>query len=343
MEMRYPPKRGEVYYVRYNNSEGAEEAVGRPVLVMSSDVSGTLVTGVFLTTARTASNHGADVVLTSLSRPGRVICNQINTFSVGRFGTKVGTVTVKEMEAVDTAVAKVLGLSADDKVRELNFEITSLKNHINQIKANYEKKLEVSGGLSDRAELDLYKALYEKTLGMLVEQRIAQDLKESAVQKPPVSDSKVDINRCEENALRELGFAESVAKMIVAARPYFAVSELQTVLGVTQTGYQMVKNKITVGDTSEYREKRIPRPERVVRPKFEPKSVIVAESAPKKVNVNTATVPEMMEKAGMGKNLAEGIRAYRNKNGKFTSLEELLAVPRFGETCLKKYGSMLEV
>ena len=62
-----------------------------------------------------------------------------------------------------------------------------------------------------------------------------------------------------------------------------------------------------------------------------------------KVNVNTATVEEMMAGSGMGKQLCERIRAHRNKRGRFEKLEDLLKVDVFGPKCLVKYGPMLEV
>ena len=50
-----------------------------------------------------------------------------------------------------------------------------------------------------------------------------------------------------------------------------------------------------------------------------------------------------MSGLGIGKETAEMIRAYRNKHGRFESVEDLLNVPRFGKGCMKKYGSKVEV
>lgn len=62
-----------------------------------------------------------------------------------------------------------------------------------------------------------------------------------------------------------------------------------------------------------------------------------------KVNINTATPEEIRAKTGLGRVACEEIRAYRNKNGPFQGVEELLNLRHFGATCMKRYGAMLEV
>lgn len=53
-----------------------------------------------------------------------------------------------------------------------------------------------------------------------------------------------------------------------------------------------------------------------------------------KVNVNTADVEKLDELKGVGPAIAEAIVAYREENGPFASLEDLLEVPGIGESKL---------
>ena len=62
-----------------------------------------------------------------------------------------------------------------------------------------------------------------------------------------------------------------------------------------------------------------------------------------KVNVNTATVDDLVEKAGIGRNTSAAIIAYRNKNGAFKDLSDLCYVRRFGKQCFDKYIERLEI
>ena len=62
-----------------------------------------------------------------------------------------------------------------------------------------------------------------------------------------------------------------------------------------------------------------------------------------KVNINTDDWKTIAATTGMSVQSAQNIVAYRNKNGKFIDLTDLLFVPRFGSRNMNKYGPMLEV
>lgn len=62
-----------------------------------------------------------------------------------------------------------------------------------------------------------------------------------------------------------------------------------------------------------------------------------------KVNVNTATAKEICEKTGLSLTVCYGITGFRNRNGKYSSLSDLLNAPRVTQHHLDKYGKMLTV
>ncbi len=55
-----------------------------------------------------------------------------------------------------------------------------------------------------------------------------------------------------------------------------------------------------------------------------------------RVNINTAEKEELEQIPGIGETMAQRIIEYREENGKFSSLEELLNIPRIGEKTLEK-------
>ena len=54
-----------------------------------------------------------------------------------------------------------------------------------------------------------------------------------------------------------------------------------------------------------------------------------------KLNINTATAAQLQDLSGVGPVLAERIVAYRQENGAFTTIEQLLLVEGVGETLLE--------
>jgi len=62
-----------------------------------------------------------------------------------------------------------------------------------------------------------------------------------------------------------------------------------------------------------------------------------------KVNINTATVEELTQLTGIGESKAKSIVAYREENGFFSSIEDLLNVSGIGEGIFSRIKDAIEV
>ncbi|MBR5452179.1 MAG: ComEA family DNA-binding protein [Clostridia bacterium] len=62
-----------------------------------------------------------------------------------------------------------------------------------------------------------------------------------------------------------------------------------------------------------------------------------------KVNINTATVTQLQRLEGVGEKRAGDIIAYREQNGPFKSIEEVMNVTGIGEKTFEKFKDDIEV
>lgn len=62
-----------------------------------------------------------------------------------------------------------------------------------------------------------------------------------------------------------------------------------------------------------------------------------------KVNINSATVQELVALDGIGEKTAERIIAYREENGKFQSVDQIMNVSGIGENTYEKIKSIIVV
>lgn len=68
-----------------------------------------------------------------------------------------------------------------------------------------------------------------------------------------------------------------------------------------------------------------------------------SRTASLRINLNTATIEQLITLPGIGPSYADRIIEWRNKNGNFTSIEQLLQIKGIGEKRLEKLRPLLEV
>lgn len=149
-------KKGEIYWLRYDNSVGYEQSVGRPVMVLSgnerlwnTDDPG-VVTVAFLSTS--PKNLGVNIPVMNRNRKSWVLCNQLTSVDGRRLTELSHTVSDVEWEQVKDGLRVALDLKEPEEVTDSD-DVLNLK-----------------------VELDTYKKMYERVLSLLVEKRVEKDV-----------------------------------------------------------------------------------------------------------------------------------------------------------------------
>lgn len=324
-------KRGDVYDLRYKNDYMSTES-HRPVVIVSSDKGNESLPFVMVVSCTTKERWGyvnPEVYIGGVK--SYVKCNEVSSVPKEQLSIYRCTLTESEMVSVDRGLCGTLSLFDSIKGDGLEEEIRELEEEIDRLRSRNNEKDENNWGVV--VERDMYKRMYEKALEMLAEANMGTpeptvkptavpvyEATEVAVAKLPEPEPtvKVDINSCTEEELRNIGFSPTAIHHVIANRPYKKIEDLKAVTGITKITYKLFEGRICCVPVKKIRK--------------------VA-----KVNVNTATVEELVEKVGLNKATAQHIRAYRNKNGPFELLEDLMKVSRFGPKCMAKYGPLLEV
>lgn len=105
-------KRGDIYHVTGGVAVGSEQAANRPAVVVSNDIGNRfapIVEVVYLTT-RKKTGLPTHVFIGSAPRPSIALCEQIVTVSKSRLQRRIGRITAEEMNKIDKALGKSLGI-----------------------------------------------------------------------------------------------------------------------------------------------------------------------------------------------------------------------------------------
>lgn len=354
-------RRGEIYRVRLDTGVGSEQGVTRPALIISNN-SGNSSSPLVIVAYMTTKDHNIGIhygPTKATGIPSYVQCEQIYTVHKSRLVHLMGSLSENEMRDVDSRLDEVLDLGwvDDAPLKEKENVINALKLQIEELKSEvFSLKTSLSGKedeiLTRDVEIAVHKRMYEKAIGIIAAMRAEPDLltppryvreieqakkveekpeppKNPEPPKPKEEPKLPDINTATFSQLRGAGFSNSQTLTTINGRPYKCLEDLKNNPGMTAKAYNILSKRVCCVPI------KVEEP-----PKPEPE--VDVEENPQKLNVNTATVEELVA-VGINRTTAQHIRGYRNKNGLFGSLEDLLNVNRCGTRWLEKYREKLEV
>ena len=167
---------------------------------------------------------------------------------------------------------------------------------------------------------------------------------------PPATSGPVNINTATVKELMELprigkGTAEKIVKLREERGGFKKIEELLEVSRLGQSSFDKFKHLVTVGAGGS--SPGVEKPATVAAPKPKPASPAPVPTTPPAtsglVNINTATVKELMELPRIGKGTAEKIVKLREERGGFKKIEELLEVSRLGQSAFDKFKHLITV
>ena len=154
----------------------------------------------------------------------------------------------------------------------------------------------------------------------------------AVAERPLLANERVDPNAAPAEELERLpGIGPAKAFAIVDDReihgPYVTLEDLRRVPGIGPAVLERIASHVTL------------RPSRVGRSQGRGRAG--TRSGP--VDVNTAGIVPLAGLPGIGTARAESIVAYRARNGRFSSVQELLEVPGIGAGVLRGLQGLVEV
>lgn len=180
---------------------------------------------------------------------------------------------------------------------------------------------------------------------------------------------RVNVNSANLETLETLpGITSTLAKKIVAGRPYTSFNDLKKVKGLTQTKIDGLKNHITFGSTTASTRKTGTK-EKSARTSTAETSTGTAQTATRQpssslpatgrtsgssgaakkaapgepININTASLEQLEQLPGIGPTRAQAILDYRQQNGNFASIEDIQKVKGIKEGEFAKIKDMIKV
>jgi competence protein ComEA len=183
--------------------------------------------------------------------------------------------------------------------------------------------------------------------------------------------SRVNINSADAQTLETLpGITASLAKAIIADRPYSSVDDLKKVKGLSQTKINGLKNHITFGSTTAatrktHKEKSATAStQETTTPSTTTARTSAGQSSgalpatgsssgtsatskktgpTQPININTATLEQLESLPGIGPTRAQAILDYRQQNGNFGSIEDIQKVKGIKQGEFSKIKEMIKV
>lgn len=367
-------KRGEIYSIGNDYGSESDAPFTRPGLIISSDGGNENSPNVIVAYLTMKDNNiGIHYGPTKATgKPSYIQCEYLATVSKKRLNRFMGRLSENEMQEVGNRLDEVLDLGYVDNTPlfEKEAECDALRLQLEELKAENAalKKKDASHEdelIARDVEIAVAKRMYQKAVSIIAAMRSEADLperwngtprtprgeevktgappkkKENPPKEEPATPKMVDINTAKFSVLRSIGFSNNVVLSVINGRPYQKIEDLKKVPGVNSRLYGIVEKKICCIPVAVEAPVVVEEPTPVVPEEpvaVEAPVVVVAE----KVNVNTATLDELTS-TGLNKRSAQEIISYRRKNGNYEKLEDLLVLQYFGNTCMKRYGHLLEV
>ena len=106
-------KRGEVWWVEFDPSIGSEIRKTRPAVIVSNDIANAHLARVVVVplTSSVSKLYPGEALITLAGKKSKAMADQIMASDKSRLKSRLGAVTVAEMEALDAAVMLHLGLA----------------------------------------------------------------------------------------------------------------------------------------------------------------------------------------------------------------------------------------
>jgi len=138
------------------------------------------------------------------------------------------------------------------------------------------------------------------------------------------------------------GIGEKRAKDIIAyreANPFTSVNQIMNIKGIGAKTYaNILPNLLAFGDTTNFKLAPAPSSTSKIKNKIPSKTEDTAI-----VNINTANLKELCTLSGIGEVKAQAIIAWREENGSFATIEDLMKVKGIGTKTLEKNKARLTV
>ncbi|OQC05098.1 MAG: ComE operon protein 1 [Candidatus Cloacimonetes bacterium ADurb.Bin089] len=138
------------------------------------------------------------------------------------------------------------------------------------------------------------------------------------------------------------GIGEKRAKDIIAyreANPFTSVNQIMNIKGIGAKTYaNILPNLLAFGDTTNFKLAPAPSSTSKIKNKAPSKTEDTAI-----VNINTANLKELCTLSGIGEVKAQAIIAWREENGSFATIEDLMKVKGIGTKTLEKNKARLTV
>lgn len=328
-------ERGQVWYVRYDDSIGDEMAIGRPVLILSNqddiDEMGTVVVAYMTTGLRKSRN----VVKAKFRGKDQFVhCSQLATMSKDRLSEYLG----KLNDSCMTYVSKVL-------MTAIGCDVTTESEDIESETPMEEEKTVVMDKSELEMELAVYKRLYEKAVSEVVELRFEKDTRSEKVVEKIV---EVEVEKIVEVEVEKIVEVEKVVEVekIVEVPRELTEEEVLEWIDKLESKNETIEPEVT--------EEVVVEPEKVEVKKRGAKVTHGMGKNPTreqidefkkdgKANLNSDPWWVIAATTGMSANNARRIVAYRETRGNFRRVKDLIDVNFVKPAFIEKYGPMLEV